>query len=160
MKNNMQEKEQILKVEIQEGLKYDGHIFLPYNRKPYEYFTVTSKEKEKVFKGSFGRYKVKIIVQRLDDSMRGADSVPETPQTPHQLPINHHFMPLNDIQLKFMNKPWENPDDQTEYVTSTSTWPPSCEHKNGWYDSVRTWFSRIKVFVCTDCDRVIRVKDL
>jgi hypothetical protein len=45
-------------------------------------------------------------------------------------------------------------------VTSTSTWPPPCEHENGWYDTVPTWISWIKVFVCTDCERVIPTKDL
>lgn len=61
----MEEKEQVLRVQIEEGLKYDKRIFMPHNRKPYEYFTVLSAEKTKTFRGSFGNYKVKIIVEKL-----------------------------------------------------------------------------------------------
>lgn len=61
----MEEKEQILKIIIEEGLKYDKYIFMPENRKPYQYFTILSAEKTKTFRGSFGQYKVKIIVEKV-----------------------------------------------------------------------------------------------
>lgn len=36
----------------------------------------------------------------------------------------------------------------------TSTYRP-CKHANGWFDVVKLWPRSVRVFACTDCERIV-----
>ena len=51
-----------------------------------------------------------------------------------------------------------NADDNDVTSTGTVCTGMICEHKNGFYDTVYFWIFRKRVFVCTDCERILEVK--
>ena len=46
----------------------------------------------------------------------------------------------------------EKLNDYTEVTTTKSI---QCKHKTGWYEEIPFWVFRKKVFVCTDCERIV-----
>lgn len=44
--------------------------------------------------------------------------------------------------------------DAARLVQTTSTSQP-CPHANGWFDTVKLWPRSARVFVCTDCERIV-----
>lgn len=41
--------------------------------------------------------------------------------------------------------------------TTTTVGTPPCEHGNGWYITVRFWWFKKRLFVCSDCGEQIEV---
>lgn len=44
--------------------------------------------------------------------------------------------------------------------TVTTTSPPPCRHLNGWWDVVHFSIAKKRVFVCTDCARILNAWDV
>lgn len=45
-------------------------------------------------------------------------------------------------------------------VTTTSTSSPICSHKNGWYGKVSFWLFNRRIFMCSDCGKLLVGKEL
>lgn len=53
-----------------------------------------------------------------------------------------------------------NTKQKYKLVSYTATYTESCTHNNGWYDTIRVWWSGTRVFYCTDCKSAIYEKEL
>lgn len=49
-------------------------------------------------------------------------------------------------------------EEQVNTWTTSAT--PECKHKNGWYVRIYFWIFWKYVFVCSDCGKVMKPKDV
>lgn len=50
--------------------------------------------------------------------------------------------------------------NRIELTESTGTFYQECSHKTGWFGYVKTWFGRIRIYVCSDCGQLLQGKEL
>ncbi len=53
----------------------------------------------------------------------------------------------------------KNKETYTSVTSTSSTFTgEDCSHANGWYFSIKGWFSNKRYFWCDDCKSVLRVR--
>jgi len=49
---------------------------------------------------------------------------------------------------------------EANLIDSTATISEVCLHPSGWFGYVKTFFRRIRIFVCSDCGTLMQGKEL
>lgn len=66
---------------------------------------------------------------------------------------------VEDIAKKFDERDVSYPLTPSREWAFTTTRCP-CKHANGWFDVVKLWPRSVRVFACTDCERIVLATDV